>query len=277
MRPFHHILFPADLSNEAKPAFATALRIRLGSPGLLSVVHVSDEQELLTNWSQVPDRQMLQDWGVLAADAGPEGAEALGIEILFHRVPGHDPAADVVASAHDEHPNLVVVATRQPEGLVRLIDGSIADDISQRSGLLALVVPKAGHSLVEPSSGAVTLSRIVLPIAEDFPQQACFEALFQLAHHLGVARCHLTLVHVGTGSPPLPRIDLWSWPGLTWDLARREGIIADQILAVAADTHAHLIVMATQGHDTLRDMLGGSVTQKVVRRAQCPVLVIPTQ
>jgi nucleotide-binding universal stress UspA family protein len=47
------------------------------------------------------------------------------------------------------------------------------------------------------------------------------------------------------------------------------------ILDVAAGMAAELIVMTTQGHRGLADALRGSTTERVIRRARCPVLAVP--
>ncbi len=49
---------------------------------------------------------------------------------------------------------------------------------------------------------------------------------------------------------------------------------AHQIIACAADQHADLIVIGSRGHGQLVGLLLGSVAQKVVAHAPCPVLVI---
>jgi nucleotide-binding universal stress UspA family protein len=49
---------------------------------------------------------------------------------------------------------------------------------------------------------------------------------------------------------------------------------AAQILALASDSQADLIVMGSRGHGRLTGLLRGSVAQKVVPLAHCPVLVV---
>lgn len=49
----------------------------------------------------------------------------------------------------------------------------------------------------------------------------------------------------------------------------------DEILMVAADEQADLIVMASHGRTALGRVLLGSTTQAVLHRAKCPVLVVP--
>ena len=53
-----------------------------------------------------------------------------------------------------------------------------------------------------------------------------------------------------------------------------EGDPAEQIVRVAADKHADLIVIGTHGTKGLLGRLMGSVAESVVRAAPCPVLTV---
>lgn len=52
---------------------------------------------------------------------------------------------------------------------------------------------------------------------------------------------------------------------------------AQRITETAQNEAADLIVMGTHGRTGLRHMLIGSVAERVVRHATCPVLVVPRQ
>ena len=54
----------------------------------------------------------------------------------------------------------------------------------------------------------------------------------------------------------------------------REGTPFYEIIRFAQETDIDLIVMGTHGHTGLAHMLLGSVTEKVVRKASCPVLTV---
>lgn len=60
--------------------------------------------------------------------------------------------------------------------------------------------------------------------------------------------------------------------GMTTRFAHGEA--SNTVLSVAEDEHFDLIVMGTHGRTGLSHMLMGSVAEKVVRRAPCPVLTI---
>lgn len=53
-----------------------------------------------------------------------------------------------------------------------------------------------------------------------------------------------------------------------------EGDAATEILRIADETHADLILLGTHGRTGLGRLLMGSVAEQVVRRATCPVLTV---
>jgi len=54
----------------------------------------------------------------------------------------------------------------------------------------------------------------------------------------------------------------------------REGVPWQEIVAAAREHKADLIILATHGRTGLKHALLGSVTERVVRHAPCPVLVV---
>jgi nucleotide-binding universal stress UspA family protein len=55
----------------------------------------------------------------------------------------------------------------------------------------------------------------------------------------------------------------------------RHGGAADEICAVARERHARMIVIGSRGWGPIEGALFGSVSNAVLRRAPCPVLVVP--
>jgi universal stress protein A len=94
---------------------------------------------------------------------------------------------------------------------------------------------------------------------------------------------------LGISTPPQPRVVLQdhheaaltqlhdlmpaSFQG-PWDVEVAAGSPAETIVHVAHERGADLIVMGTHGRTGLHHMLLGSVAEKVVRLAPCPVLTV---
>ena len=64
--------------------------------------------------------------------------------------------------------------------------------------------------------------------------------------------------------------------GLAVDVIVREGYPATVIEQEALDQHADLIVIGTRGLSGLKHLLLGSIAERVVQKAPCPVLTVKT-
>jgi nucleotide-binding universal stress UspA family protein len=60
-------------------------------------------------------------------------------------------------------------------------------------------------------------------------------------------------------------------------VAGRSGIAAHAIAEAAKNNGADLIVVGTRGHTALGGLLLGSVTQRLLQTAPCPVLAVPAR
>lgn len=65
-----------------------------------------------------------------------------------------------------------------------------------------------------------------------------------------------------------------SCEGISAETHLREGLAVDEILAVAEEVHADLIVMGTHGRSGVGRLLLGSVAEGIMRKARCPVLTV---
>ena len=64
-------------------------------------------------------------------------------------------------------------------------------------------------------------------------------------------------------------------PGVPLDAVVREGQAAAEILNQAASMNADLLVIGTHGRSGFERLLLGSVAERVLRKASCPVLTVP--
>jgi len=70
-------------------------------------------------------------------------------------------------------------------------------------------------------------------------------------------------------------VETESTPGVPMDAVIREGDTTSEILGQATAMKAELLVMGTHGRSGFEKFLLGSVTEKVLRKAGCPVLTVP--
>src|SRR5688572_5280093 len=54
-----------------------------------------------------------------------------------------------------------------------------------------------------------------------------------------------------------------------------EGTVVDEVVRVAKDVAADLLVMGTHGRSGFERLLLGSVTERMLRKAPCPLLTVP--
>ncbi len=62
--------------------------------------------------------------------------------------------------------------------------------------------------------------------------------------------------------------------GLNIKTVKKEGIPADEIVSAAEELDVDLVVVGSFGRSALEKLLLGSVAEKVIRHAPCPVLVV---
>ncbi|SRR5690606_36972659 len=60
-------------------------------------------------------------------------------------------------------------------------------------------------------------------------------------------------------------------------LFNKVGNIRDEILSTASEWTADLIVMGSNGRSGFEHFISGSVSESVIRKASCPVLIIPSK
>ena len=70
-------------------------------------------------------------------------------------------------------------------------------------------------------------------------------------------------------------VEAESAPGVPIEAVVRDGPAVTGILEQAAATRADLVVMGTHGNSGFEHLVLGSVTEKVLRKARCPVLTVP--
>lgn len=210
----------------------------------------------------------------------PEGRR---VDCVF-RV-GH-PVEEIISAANDRGADVIVVGTHGRRGLDRFLLGSISEGVLRRATCPVLCV---GH---EPPS-PIGVGRIL--VAVDDSEQAGWAA--DLAWRFAGSFCaQVALAHVVPFALPVEpgygmfvdRADealvnsgeeflskfYWRQGGSPPTRLVRQGPTAQEILGVAREWKADLIVLGTHSRRGLSRLLLGSTAEAVVRQSACPVLCV---
>ncbi|HUP20982.1 MAG TPA: universal stress protein [Gemmatimonadota bacterium] len=290
------VLWPTDLSECAEAALAHAVAWTRRHGARLHALHVavfdarnpSDPAHHLkdpdTMWA---DMQGFVDREVREALAR---AGALDLDVRSTSVRG-DGAAEAILE-HAAEADLVVMGTHGRRGFRSLLIGSVTEQVIRESERPVLVVRQR-----QPAEPAVPPSRILVPI--DFSGAAA--PAVRIAREIAErSRGSLLVLHVieDVIVPDFyfPAAPMWlDYPELreTAEARLRDtftsaggptvpveyrvmpGRAVLDIPRFAGEWGADLIVLPTHGLGGVERLLLGSTADKVLRRASCPVLVLP--
>ena len=268
--PFVKSIFhPSDFSKASELAFAHALAIALMRKTELVIMHVRrGERE---DWSKFPAvRKTLARWQVLEPGSHPsEVFQRLGVAAMKVSTRGN-PVRASMQQIRKQNPDLVVLATRGRQGLPLWLKPSVAQAIARRTSAMTLFVPHGCRGIVS-IDGVIQLHRVLIPVDHEPNAQEAVIRAVRAAEAFGDEAVEIVILHVNGG--PLPRFTRPESQACVWKEVRCEGDVVEAILDAARDTD--LIVMATEGRHGVIDALRGSVTERVVHGASCPVLAVP--
>jgi len=267
------IFHPTDLGAGSTTAFLHALRIATVTRSVLTIMHVTKDES--TEWSELPGvRSTLARWGMIRDDQDMDGLTALGVGVRKVLYPGKDPAGACLDHLEKHPTDLIVLSTHQEGGRVSWLDRKVAEPLARGAGEPTLFLPSDRPGFVDAATGAISIERILVPVAMQPDPRSALDVAVTLADRLGLEQVVFTLLHVGDASTD-PLIELPARQGWTFDRVVREGELVETIVHVAEATKTDLLLMTTKGHDGFLDALRGSTTERVMRAVNCPVLAVP--
>ena len=267
------IFHPSDFSEASEVAFAHALKLALVAKAKLTVLHV--EANSSAEWQDfLGVRDTLERWGLIPKGSPRSAVGQLGIDVEKVIASNKDPVKACLGFLEKHPTDLIVLAVRQHEGRMRWLEKSVGKPIARRAGEMTLLIPRGVEGFVSRQDGSISLRNILIPITSKPRPQPSLEAAARLIRNLQLPAGVVTLLHVGpvaeTPSVKLPEDTGWAWNRLA-----KAGDPADTILQTAAKVRAELIVMTTDGPDGFLDGLRGSTSERVLRKALCPVANLP--
>ena len=264
--PIKAIAHPTDFSEASAEAFAHALRLALEFRCRLDLLHVRSGD---AEWPSFPNvRETLARWELLPADAAhAQVQEKLGIEIRKIEIEHQDPLRGVAGFLLSHRPDLVVMATRGAQGLSRLISESVSEGIAQKTNLPALFLGPNSRPFVDVKTGRLHLRSAVIPVARHPSPNRALTLFHHLFGKLGLVQ---RFIHVGD-----EHFEFTGPTGTREKVTKLAGPTVEAILSAANSYLADLLVMPTAGRHGFLDVLRGSTTEQVLRRAPCSLLALP--
>lgn len=292
MLEIKNILFPTDYSACAEQAFSQAAYLAERHDAALHVLHVTEPSAMLLPLgiteadvaadlhlplppSPPPDAPVVEDEGLLTVDVPPlEGSVARAI----------------LAYAAEQDIDVIVMGTHGRRAVDRLLLGSVAGKVVRLAECPVLTV---GPEARPPEKGVVR--RILAPV--DFSEHA----RLALAYARDLASTYEapldvlyvieeTAIPVPFGIEPMvvPVSDLEKQgrealerlvsevgePDGPLDVFVTVGHPAHDIVDFAESRQSDLLVIATHGLTGIKRLLLGSVAERVVHRAPCPVFTV---
>lgn len=294
MIEMNRILCPIDFSEYSDHALRYAFKMAHWYGARLHVLHVMPPMPPAATSALGDAGRQFTTRNLASAVAR---SQEPGVDVTSELIESADPAARILECAEALDVDLIVTGSHGRKGVQRMLLGSTVEPLLHLSRRPMLVIPAGLNQtrLAHP----VTFTHIICAVDFSTPSVAA------LSHALSIAEesdAHITLLNViemppELTTPPLPPefdIDrlraeaeadrLTRLRALVPEHAREfctvetavlEGGASRQVLRLAEQQNADLIVLGVHGRHALDLAIFGSNSKDLVTRAHCPVLVVP--
>jgi nucleotide-binding universal stress UspA family protein len=269
---FEKILLATDGSEFSQGAIRLALAMAQKCGArlvLMSTVITNDEIDTVApQLIEKAERTAKAHLDAVAADAGRAGVEC---ETLVRH--GYEPSREIVAAAEDVKADVIVMGRRGRRGLARWMVGDAVAKVIGHTSASVLVAPRAAQ-----------MPQRRLLVATDGSRHADAAAI--AAGNLArFCKLPLTVLSVtrdahsdqrrAEARTTVDRVTAFlGKEGVTAEGVVVHGLPDEVIVATATAKGADLIVVGSHGRTGLQKVLLGSISERVIGRAQTPVLVV---
>lgn len=283
MSPLQTIVHPTDFSESSSHALQLAAALAREHGVRLVMLHAAETPAASAEGAK-RHRQLLDERIASLQARRPD------LTVQGQVVEGH--AVESILKATAELPgDLIVMGSHGRTGLGRVLLGSVAERVA-RSAPCPVLIVKGPHSLTpsprassaEPAESPVTnasYSTIIVPT--DFSERS--RAALEVATALAAKGTRVIVLYVagpvhiaseGYFEALEERLREFTItkPGVEVDYVLGEGDPAEEIIHAARQADDPMIVMPSHGRTGLDRLFMGSVAEKVLRGASCPVLIL---
>jgi nucleotide-binding universal stress UspA family protein len=267
-----NLLLATDRSEFSEGAVRESINMAKTCGSKLYIISVAEEPDIREFADSFPlaATEKLEMDTRIHLDSLKERADKEGVtcEIILCR--GPNAYKYIIDEAAKKHAEMIIMGRRGRTGLARLMMGSVTARTIGYSPC---------HVLVVPREAKLAFDRILIPTdGSIFSELACREAI-SIAK-----RTNSTLIALSVAKKeenlPLAEASV----GMAEEIAEKEGIKVETLThtgepyEVIVDTanlkKANFIVIGSYGRTGMERLLMGSVTERVIGNAACPVLVV---
>lgn len=267
---FERILLATDGSEYSEGAIRVALELARRHNAKLLILSIAvcspeytslvpDLEELATSQAQANVRKIV------------EQAQGIDYEVVIKLA--KNPQRGIVDAAEEKHADIIVMGRRGRRGLARLMVGDATAKVVGCAPCTVLVTPKSAKTWEKgilvatdgsPDSNAAVLTAAALSKENSYPLTAVSVVL---ASHSPERRREAEAIVQRV------REDLTE-SGIQVNCSVEEGRPEQVIINKTREAGADLIVIGTLGRSGIGRLLLGSVSERVIGQAECPVLLI---
>ena len=236
--------------------------------GDLELIGVSDIKEAIAG----PGQEMLAEARNLA--------DREGISILTNLEQG-EPYEQIVQIAEEENCDLIIMGRRGKNKMERELMGSVTARVIGHTGKDVLVTPETGklswENILLATDGSTccdnALARALEIAQERKVKLNAVSVVYTNDEFYAVGQDVMKELYQGADKV-LDKVKKWGGDlGVQTELFVRDGEPHQAITTMAAEISATLIIMGSHGRKGLTRFLMGSVTERVIGYANCPVLI----
>jgi nucleotide-binding universal stress UspA family protein len=280
-----NVLVATDGSKYGQWGLNWVARLPLVKPPKVTALHVLDSAWLRGPFRTRPEIQRIEARSARTLKKAKQLLAALKLKGTARKE--HGAVAPVILKRAPKRDGLLVVGSRGLDALDRFMLGSVSTKLIQHATCPVLVVKAEAAPLrriilaTDGSPASATALKFVLSRFQ--PERATDKG--------GRIPIHVSVIHVMAPSPWMKSQELKKAnfkvidqnvrklikAGFTTEPLYQLGKPAEEIMKVAAERKADLIVMGAQGYGAMARVLLGSVSTRVVQQANCSVLVVRPQ
>ncbi len=296
---YKKILVPLDGSELAEAAVPLAIAISKAAVARLCLVHVRDSGPIGRAQMPAPDKYLDQ----LADGASNDLHESVDTAVIHPDDDAHvskkNAALHIAKYAKEHGYDLIVTSTAGRGGLKRVVLGSVAEALLRVTPCPVLFCrPQPGVRMFRP--GPHPIKKVLIALDQTEPSESILDEAVAFAKKLNSAVVLVHVVqtlraHATVTGMEISEFSADEWEGLNAQAdaylagvkqqlasagvtSTSEKLMANDVAAAILETAARLeadaIALASRAPQGLARAVLGSVADRLVRTASCPVLVI---